>query len=419
MMGALNRTGRDVHASIRVAATAAVAVTVLTGGFTVPAWASSPRRSTPNQRAAERPGWAAAIDKLVRGHAIGVSVREEGRVLYRHRDGRRRVPASNQKLLLSMAILDRLGPEAKIVTQAATATVVEGVVQGDLWILGFGDPAVDQGRIKDLASAIRDAGIVRVAGSVVGSTGYFKRDWRAPGWKPDFPREQVPLPSALTFEGNVAAGKHIRDPELRAAKELTRRLRDLGVSVAGEPGAAEAPAGLVTVAQVDSRALIDLLELTNRSSSNFYAEVLGKRLGAEAAGAPGTIAKGAAAMRGWAAEGGVGIRARDASGLSYANRMAPAGLVRLLGIAEDELWGDAFRESLPEPGQGTLRGRLRHLRVHAKTGTLSGISALSGWVYLRRRDVWAEFSILSRGMSKDAAVRIEDRVVRILTRSAG
>jgi D-alanyl-D-alanine carboxypeptidase/D-alanyl-D-alanine-endopeptidase (penicillin-binding protein 4) len=418
MMGALNRTGRDVRTSIRVAATA-VAAAVLVGGLAPPAGATSPSRSAPNQRAAQGPAWVAAIDRLVRGHPIGVSVREEGQVLYRHRDARRRVPASNQKLLLSMAILDRLGPEIRIVTQAAATTVVEGIVQGDLWILGFGDPAVDQRRIEDLASAIQGAGVVRVAGSVVGSTGYFKRDWRAPGWKPDFPREQVPLPSALTFEGNVAAGEHIGDPELRAAKELTRSLRDLGVSVAGEPGAAEAPAGLVPVAQVESGALIELLEFTNRYSSNFYAEVLGKRLGAEAAGAPGTIAKGAAAMRAWTAEGGVGIRARDASGLSYANRLSPAGLVRLLGIAEDELWGEAFRESLPEPGQGTLRGRLRHLRVHAKTGTLTGISALSGWVYLRRRDVWAEFSILSRGMSKDAAVRIEDRVVRILARSAG
>jgi serine-type D-Ala-D-Ala carboxypeptidase/endopeptidase (penicillin-binding protein 4) len=408
-----------VRTSIRAAATAVVAVTVLSGVPAAPAAATIPRRSAPNQRAAERPAWATALDRLLRGHAVGVSVREEGEILYRHRDARRRVPASNQKLLLSMAILDRLGPDIRIVTQAAAGAVVEGIVQGDLWILGYGDPAVDQDRIRDLATAIRDAGILRVAGSVIGSTGYFKRDWRAPGWKPEFPREQVPLPSALTFEGNVADGQHIRDPELRAAKELTRRLRDVGVSVVGEPEAARPPAGLVPVAQVESRALVELLEFTNRYSSNFYAEVLGKRLGAEAAGAPGSIAKGAAAMRAWAAEGGVVIRARDASGLSYANRVAPAGLVRLLGIAEDELWGEAFRKTLPQPGQGTLQGRLRHLRVYAKTGTLSGVSSLSGWVYLRRRDAWAEFSILSRGMLKDIAVRIEDRVVRILARSAG
>ena len=61
---------------------------------------------------------------------------------------------------------------------------------------------------------------------------------------------------------------------------------------------------------------------------------------------------------------------------------------------------------------------MRHLQVHAKTGTLTAVSSLSGWVFLRRSGVWAEFSILSRGVPKDHAVRVEDAIVRILARSA-
>ena len=362
-------------------------------------------------------GWIARIDRLVRGLPVGVSIREEGNVLYAHREARRTAPASNEKLLLSMAILDVLGAEATLMTRAAGPPPVAGVVAGDLWILGEGDPSVGAKRMRELARAIRDAGVARVDGSVFGSTGYFKRDWRARGWKRDFPRTQVALPTALTFEGNSASGTHIRDPELRAARALTQALEEGGVRVTGPPGAGVPPAALTTIAEVPSAPLPELLEYTNRFSSNFYAEVLGKRLGAQRGGAPGSIRKGAAAIEGYAREHGVALDAYDASGLSYSNRVAPAGIVRLLDAAEDAPWGEALREALPGPGQGTLQGRLRHIDVHAKTGTLTNVSALSGWVYLRDRAVWAEFSILSR-LSKDRAVRIEDRIVRLIWRAS-
>jgi D-alanyl-D-alanine carboxypeptidase/D-alanyl-D-alanine-endopeptidase (penicillin-binding protein 4) len=365
-----------------------------------------------------RPAWMREIDRLVAGRPVGISVREEGQFLYRHADVRRRAPASNEKLLLTMAILDRLGPEATLVTQAAAgAAPVAGVVAGDLWILGTGDPDVRRTTMVRLAQGVVAAGVVRIEGAVIGSTGFFKRDWRAPGWKPDFPRTQVALPTALVFEGNQARGVHITDPELRAARALTQELRERGVTVPGRAGAATAPASLVPVAEVESESLADILDVMNRYSSNFWAEVLGKRLGAEAQGPPGSIAKGASALQTWAAQFGVVVKARDASGLSYANRVSPSGVVRLLDLMEDRPWAEAFREALPDGGQGTLERRLRGVPVHAKTGTLTSISALSGYVWMRTRDTWVEFSILSR-MSKEDAVRIEDRVVRILWRRA-
>lgn len=366
-----------------------------------------------------RPGWMRQLDRLVAGRAVGVSVREEGEYLYRRADVRRRAPASNEKLLLSMALLDRLGPDATLVTQAAAhGAPVAGVVAGDLWILGSGDPDIRLASMRRLAQELVAAGVTRIDGSVVGSTGFFKRDWRAPGWKADFPRTQVALPTALVYEGNQASGVHITDPELRAARALTDELQDRGVAVAGKAGAGKAPAGLVPVAEIESDRLAALLDVMNRFSSNHWAEVLGKRLGAEAQEPPGSIAKGAAAIRGWAAQFGVVVKARDSSGLSYGNRVSPSALVRLLDLMEDRPWGADLREALPEGGQGTLSGRLTHVPVHAKTGTLSGISALSGYVWLRGPGTWAEFSILSH-LSKDVAVRLEDRVVRILWRRAG
>jgi D-alanyl-D-alanine carboxypeptidase/D-alanyl-D-alanine-endopeptidase (penicillin-binding protein 4) len=244
---------------------------------------------------------------------------------------------------------------------------------------------------------------------------YFSRDWWAPGWKADFPREDVALPTALTFRGNQHRGRHISDPERRAAVTLTRALRRLGVRVDGKPGAGRSPSGLAEVARVDSPTLAHLIRAMNVYSSNFYAEVLGKRLGVARHGIPGTILKGARATAAWAGARGVPVTAHDGSGLSYRNLATASGLARLLGLAEIETWGVHLRLSLPAPGQGTLRERLRGVRVRAKTGTLRRISALSGWVWLEHRQAWAEFSILSNGVSIYSAKAIEDKVVRILS----
>jgi serine-type D-Ala-D-Ala carboxypeptidase/endopeptidase (penicillin-binding protein 4) len=374
---------------------------------------TGPERLVPVVRAA----WMRTIDRLTAGRAIGVSVREGGTFVYRRADTVRRTPASNQKLLLSMALLERLPAEARFPTAALGRLRPNGVLRGDLWIAGRGDPEVGPGTLRRLARRLRDAGLRRVAGSVRGSTRFYARDWWARGWRPYFPSRVIALPSALTFRGNRPNGRHVADPERHAARELTRRLRRLGIPVRGAPGMGAHPGGIPEVTRVRSRPLDALLVTTNKASANFHAEVLGKRLGVEASGAPGSIGKGAAAMSGWAGSRGVGVQAHDASGLSYANRATPAGMARLLEAAEARPWGETLRGTLPTGGEGTLRTRLRGEPVRAKTGTLSSISALSGWVLADRTGTWVEFSIMGSGSTRTLKA-IEDRIVRILRRQA-
>jgi D-alanyl-D-alanine carboxypeptidase/D-alanyl-D-alanine-endopeptidase (penicillin-binding protein 4) len=321
-------------------------------------------------------------------------------------------------------MFDRVQPNGRIRTTAASDS------DGDLWLLGHGDPTVTGGgsfarrlpfeptRLGVLARAVRDAGVTVVTGRVMGSTGYFAHDWGAPGWKSDFAARWCPLPSALTFNGNSVNGNHISDPELRAARSFTKKLEGLGIRVAGAPGSGSPSSQVTEVAEIASPRLKTLLQYTNRKSSNFFAEVLGKRLGVLRSGVPGTMAKGAAAIRVWAERLGVDLVARDSSGLSYDNRIAAAGMVRLLGHAEDQPWGTTLRKLLPGAGQGTLEDRFNGVRLRAKTGSLDGVSALSGWIWLRRLDAWAEFSIMSRGFSYSAGKALEDRIVRELTRNA-
>jgi D-alanyl-D-alanine carboxypeptidase len=370
-----------------------------------------------------RPRWISRIDDVVAGHRVSVTVGFNGRFWYRHLAKAPRRPASNEKLLLSMALFDRLGPAFTVPTlvQAEVAPDANGVIDGGLWILGRGDPEVGRRTINSLARQIRLAGITRIRGRVRGSTGYFVRDWWAVGWKDDFPAREIPRPTALTYRGNRGAGgAHISEPERRAAGALTRRLRGLGIRVSGRSGAGLPPGGLVPLAQVDSAALNDIVRRMDVDSLNFHAEVLGKLLARLTVGRPATIARGARAIEAFEREQGVdSFDHHDSSGLSYANRVRAQGIVRLLWAADAESWGPALRRALPGGGQGTLRERLRDVRVRAKTGTLDNVSALSGWVWLEKRDAWGEFSILSRGLDKAAAVRIEDAIVHTVAAHAG
>jgi serine-type D-Ala-D-Ala carboxypeptidase/endopeptidase (penicillin-binding protein 4) len=352
--------------------------------------------------------WTDAIDQAIGGRAVSVAIGQDDAIVYHHESQTPRRPASNEKLLLAMAMYDRLGPGFRMRTAVAVAPGETGWVH-DVWILGRGDPTVDGSTMAALARDLIDAGITRVRGRVVGSTAYFARDWDAPGWDSDA-RDYVNRPTALAFEGN-----HDADPERQAAKALTLRLEALGVHVHGRPTSGDPPAGLEIVGFERSPTLQRLFTRTLRPSDNFMAETLGKRLGAEVRGLPGTIAKAAASIGAWTDAHGTDFRLNDSSGLSYADRVTADGIVRLLWVAEDQTWGPSLRAALPTGGQGTLVNRLHGIPVRAKTGTLDGVSALSGWVRTRP-GAWTEFSILSHGLSKETASGIEDRIVKIIDR---
>ncbi len=319
-----------------------------------------------------------------------------------------------------MALFDRFAPEKTIHTdvKASSGPDAHGIVHGDLWIKGHGDPEIDDGRIAALARVVSAAGVRAVRGSVMGDTGPFARDWFAPGWKDYFPKYYIPLPTALTFRQNTDThGVHVTDPERRAAKKLTAALEKRGVAVRGKPGMGHAPPGLKPVAQTVSSPLRTIIRRMDLRSRNFWAEVLGKYLGADEWGR-GTIAAGARAIDRFTDSRGQDFTLHDSSGLSYANRTTTPGILQLLWDADGEAWGGVLRSSLPAGGQGTLKDRLTNVRIRAKTGTLDDTSALSGWVWLQRTGGWAEFSILSSGFNEWTAKTIEDRIVRIVSAGA-
>ncbi|MGP1347835.1 MAG: D-alanyl-D-alanine carboxypeptidase/D-alanyl-D-alanine endopeptidase [Phycisphaerales bacterium] len=133
-----------------------------------------------------------------------------------------------------------------------------------------------------------------------------------------------------------------------------------------------------------------VLTRTNEDSQNLYAEALIKRIGKEITGLPGSWADGNAALRMVMIDqlgpaSGNGFTIADGSGMSRDNRIAPQVLADWLRVLKAHPRCAApFVESLPEPGAGTLErwfnARPMSNRLHAKTGTLRDVSALSGYV---------------------------------------
>jgi serine-type D-Ala-D-Ala carboxypeptidase/endopeptidase (penicillin-binding protein 4) len=358
--------------------------------------------------------WGGPLDTLIGHLPVSVSVAIGGRLRFSHLGSVPRAPASNEKLLLSMALLSRFGPDSRIATTVeAGRPIRHHILHGNAWIVGHGDPELDDGAVERLAEALSRDGVRRIEGSVIGDTSMFRRDRWAPGWH-RIALSFISIPTALTFDANADVNGFVFAPERRAAAALTDDLERLGVDVTGAPRAGAAPRPATAVARVRSARLVRILRDQNTNSINLDAEVLGKRLATLTFHAPASIADGARAIRRWAARRGVRVVARDASGLSYANRVTTDGMVRLLSLADRAPWGRALRSTLARPGLGTLRDRLAGIDVRAKTGTLlEGVSALSGWVR-RASGGWAVFSILSAGMATDEAVSIEDNVVRFL-----
>lgn len=320
-------------------------------------------------------------------------------------------PASNEKLLTSLAALAAFGPGYTFPTRGeAKGGFKGGTLQGDLWLVGSGDPELNGASFGRLADALIAAGLRHVTGSVIGDTSAFDRGWWAPGWLLGISRQYVTRPTALAVDGNAGAGM----PEMTAATSLLSVLRSRGITVNGVAKTGRAPAGTRTLAQIRSAPLGQILARQNYSSINFDAEMIAKALGARRHG-PGSTAAGAAAIQAWVATQGVAATVLDGSGLSHRDRVSTNALVTLLLQARRGPDGQALYNSLPSPGHGTLSFRLAGVPVRAKSGSLFVIpvEALSGYVRDAAGHLVA-FSILSQDLSATTARALEDSIVRAL-----
>ena len=407
------------------------------------------------------------------------------------------MPASAMKIVTLAAAADRLGWDYSFETRLlADGVIDDGTLNGDLIVVGSGDPSLTQDLATNLFSSwaerLKLAGIRAITGRVVGADGAFDDEALGAGWSWDdladgyatgvsalqynenvvratitpggtvgapatislapsgsglaitnlvktapadgslvMALRRAPASGHLELRGSVPLGGGpyarnlaVANPTLFFVAALRDALVANGIDVGGpsvnigdlvDPPAATG----VTLATYRSPPLSTLAVTLMKLSQNLYAETLLKTLGA-ASGTP-TFDGGRAAVRStlasWGLPAGELIQV-DGSGLSRYGYVTAAMLVDILThVDRDQRLRGPYELSLPIAGRdGTLAGRLAGTRaegnVRAKTGSMSNVRALAGYVTSRDGDPIV-FAILVNNFESaaDAVIRTIDSVV--------
>lgn len=413
-------------------------------------------------------------DPALAGARVGLIVIDcaSGEFIHEHDSDRGFMTASNMKLVSSATALDTLGPDHRFATTlVGTRPIHDGVLEGDLLLIGSGDPSLGGRQIGDDPAAlfdgfakrlIEDHGLRKITGRVLGDDDCQPDEIMGEGWSWGYqsdsyaaqigglcfgenvarvayaPGAPGALPTArlipdttflsvtnaahtgepgsrstiwaqrtrgtnrVTLGGSIPADAQpdttrvtVENPTAYAAHCLREALVRAGITVEGPaldqdelPERPERYGDEVVLLEHHSDSARELLTRLNKISHNLYAEQYIRAASRHALG-KGGMSSAAAHAKATLTELGVdtaGMRIADGSGLTRLNLVQPRQLAALLaGMAKHEhkaLWYD----TLPIAGvDGTIgrrfRGTAAQGRVRAKTGYISSVVALSGYVF--------------------------------------
>ena len=344
---------------------------------------------------------------------LGLYVRDltEGRDLVCVNHRQRMRPASCQKVVTAIGALRHLGGDYKLRTRLmVTGEVRDSVLWGDVCLVGGMDPLLAQGEVFQMARALREAGIDSLAGVIRLDLEMKGQDERGWGWCWD--DKTVPLRPLTVDRKDRFTAEWLTDLQLAGV-----RGGDIGrvVQAACPPEARLFCEVTHTIDQV--------LERTMKRSDNFFAECLFYQLAALSGHRPAGRSDAVAYIDMLISEVGLNpahYQVADGSGLSLYNYVSPELLVRLLAMAwQHEATRSHLLPSLPIAGvDGTLERRMRGTaaqgNVRAKTGTVEGVSSLSGYATSPEGHVLV-FSIINQGVGRTATGRDwQDKVCEVM-----
>ncbi|PAV28835.1 D-alanyl-D-alanine carboxypeptidase/D-alanyl-D-alanine-endopeptidase [Virgibacillus profundi] len=434
----------------------------------------------------------------LQGALIGISIRcaESGKILYEHMSQIRLHPASNMKLLTAAAALNVLGEDYRFSTELKTdGSMDEGILQGNLYLVGKGDPTLLPSDFEKFASKVREQGITEINGDIIGDDKWYDDirlsadlNWSdehyyygsqisaltvspnedfdsgsvivevAPGAVGEPPavhvspetdyilvfNEAISAEAAeedeliitrehggniITVHGAIGAGEAVRkewisvwEPTGYALDLFQRALKRQGISWTGTVKTRKAPIEAELLFFQQSMTLSKLLIPFMKLSNNGHGEVLIKEMGKIVHG-EGSWEKGIEVLEKEMIKLGMNqdtMVIRDGSGISHGNLIPANEISTLLYAMQREGCFQAFLNSLPNAGKeermvgGTLRERMNRLTVQAKTGTILGVSTLSGYAETKNGENLIFSIMINNLLDEEEGKDIEDRLLEII-----
>ncbi len=329
--------------------------------------------------------------------------------IYCHNERQLMRPASTMKLITAIAAIDKLGGSYQFKTELCyTGEVADSTLTGDIYCVGGFDPRFNNDDMRAFVEAIRKMGIDTIRGNIYADKTMKEEALYGEGWcwDDDNPR----LSPLLVGKKDVFIDRFIKE------------LREAGIFVSAFTGQKRRPADAFCICSrfhTIDQVLIRML----KESDNLFAESMFYQIGAASGARPATASSTRNVINQLIEKIGLDPKhynIADGSGLSLYNYVTAELEVRLLRYAfrNNNIYLH-LHPSLPQAGvDGTLRKRMKSPftqgNVHAKTGSVSGISSLAGYCTAANGHRLA-FAIINQGLLHGRNGRaFQDKVCTVL-----
>ena len=396
--------------------------------------------------------------------------------IFAHQESRSLIPASNMKIITTAAALNTLGSQFTFKTEVYhTGTIKNEVLNGDLYVKGYGNPLFVSERLWYLTNELTREGFKKITGDLVLDNSYFDEESSIASRIETGTERAYNAPlSALSFNFNVIAvyvrpgklgskpqviidpdnsfievrnkavtGKqdtlivsrihesnkniievtgsyplnvkerrfyrNMTNPSLFYGAVFNKFLKERGIHLNGKVKKGEVPSQAHLLYTYDSQVLREIVLALNQFSNNFIAEQIVKAMGAQIKGAPGTSEKGVRVIEDFLVNKMKfeknSFHIVNGSGFSRENQFSAKHFVDVLDQTSKEFdLGPEFFVSLGVPGENGTLGRYKNTplyqRLRAKTGSLNGVLALSGFLHADNKKTIV-FSILLNSQNKE------------------
>ncbi|MGP4108765.1 D-alanyl-D-alanine carboxypeptidase/D-alanyl-D-alanine endopeptidase [Virgibacillus sp. L01] len=250
-----------------------------------------------------------------------------------------------------------------------------------------------------------------------------------PSVEEDLTLKRVHGENTITIEGTIPVGSAaikewmtVWEPTGYAMELFQQSLKKEEISWTGKVKMEAAPSDAEVLYSHKSMPLSEMLVPFMKLSNNTIAEILVKEMGKVIHG-EGSWEKGLEVIETELTKMGMNadsLMLRDGSGISHATLIPPNEISKLLYLVQNKNWYDSYLHSLPVAGKadrmigGTLKNRMEDKNVKAKTGTIYGVSTLSGLVESESGEKLIFSIMLNNLLDEEDGPKIEDKIVEII-----